>query len=127
MLGVLCVLTPFNSILPFFKLTEEETLRVWVCCMALPFSLLIWYLYEKQILNLDRNFFKLVLFVSLALTLWRVSSDYQFYQLQKEITKKLENCQGLIPLEKELEQKILNLSNPPFHISSHSLLFQNKA
>lgn len=125
--GILCVLTPFNNILPFFKLTEEETLRVWVCCMALPLSLLIWHLYEKQILNLDRSFFKLVLFASLTLTLWRVGSDYQFYQVQKEITQKLEGCQGIILYEKSLEKKLFNLSGIPYHISSYSLLFQNKA
>jgi len=124
--GFLCVLTPFNTVLPFFKVSDEEVLRVWVCCFALPLSLLIWYLYEKQKLKLDKSFLKRALFVSLTLSVWRLGSDYQFYQVQKKIVKNLEQEKGIVPYNKDLEKAFSNLSGSPFHIVSYSLLFQKK-
>ena len=55
-----------------------------------------------------------------------MGSDYQFYQFQKQIEKKLECCQGIIPYEEGLNKRLSNLSGSLFHLSSYSLLFQNQ-
>lgn len=124
--GGLSILTPFNSFFPFFKLTGEEELRVWTALIALPLCLLLWYLYEKQALKIDKAFIRAVLFSGLALSLWRIGSDYQFYKTQKQISKRLENCSGIIPYDKKLAKRLSSLSGSLYHISSYSLLFQNK-
>jgi len=124
--GGLSILTPFNSFFPFFKLTGEEELRVWTASIALPLCLLLWYLYEKQTLKIDKAFIKAVLFAGLALSLWRIGSDYQFYKTQKQISKRLENCSGIIPYDKKTAKRLSSLSGSLYHISSYSLLLQNK-
>lgn len=77
--------------------SEFET-RVWPPCFALPLGLsLWWFLKEKELcFKNQRWFFISLVIASVALTLWRVKSDWEFYKHQKEFSEVLSTFQGVV-------------------------------
>ena len=94
--GVTALILPFYNLFEIFKLTEEEEIRTWITCMALPLSFLIWWLFEKGNLKVQRSFLVACIFSAISLTGWRLGSDYQFYQFQKQFSHKTLNCKGFV-------------------------------
>ena len=110
-----------------FKRTNEEEARVWVACVALPWTLLIWWLFENHKLKLEKSFLFTSVFVAIILTSWRLGSDYQFYQYQKQFSKKVSKYQGFVDWS-EVPKKKMNLNNiiHPFYLTPYSLFLQNQ-
>ena len=116
--GATALILPFYELFDVFKLTDEEEARVWISCIALPSSLLIWWLFEnnKIQLRLRPSFFIACGIALISLTGWRVGSDYQFYRLQKQFTRDISYCKGLIDLNQfsgKINLKILSLLDLP--------------
>ena len=94
--GVIAFILPFYESFGVFKLTEEEEARVWVVCIALPLTLIIWWLFENNKLQIQKSFISACAISIISLTGWRVGSDYQFYQFQKEFSKGHSYCKGIV-------------------------------
>ena len=125
--GLAAVVLPFYELFTVFKLTNEEEARVWVACIALPLTLLIWWLFENNKLKLKKSFFLAFSFIVINLTGWRIGSDYQFYQHQKQIAEKLSKCRGIIDWnEVSKEKNGVNSIIHPFYLTAYSLFLQNK-
>ena len=118
--GLTSAILPFYELFGLFKLTNEETARVWPACVSLPLSLLIWWLFENNKLKLEKSFFLACAFSVICLTVWRIGSDHQFYQQSKLLSKNLSKCAGLLDWS-ELAQNI-----HPFYSTAYSLLVQNR-
>ena len=126
--GVTALILSFQELFFVFKLTNEEEARVWVVCMALPLSLLIWWFFENNKLQLERSFFIAFFLTIVSLLSWRVGSDYQFYQYQRKLSQKLLKCRGLLNWS-EVSKKNINKSSSiahPFHLTAYSLFLQNR-
>ena len=110
--SLIAIVQPFINIFDVLKLTDEEEARVWISCIALPASLLLWWLYENKKIELKQIFFKACMIAVFSLTLWRLGSDYQFYQFQKLFSKHISNCKGSINWEQTVKNQDFNqLSN----------------
>jgi len=94
--GLASAVLPFYELFAVFNLTNEEEARVWVVCIALPLTLLIWWLFENNKLQLKKSFFLAFSFIAISLTGWRIGSDYQFYQYQNQFSKEILKCKGIV-------------------------------
>lgn len=96
-----CIMNFINPIYPilgdFITFWNEYDKRVWVV-IALPISLLIWWLFEiKNLSFLEfKLFFIFCIIFTLSLTGWRIGTDYRFYQYQTQFANKLSYCQGYV-------------------------------
>ena len=127
--GLIAVVSPFQNLFDALRLTNEEEIRVWVACIALPLSLLIWWLFENKVLKLQNDFFVACIIILFSLTGWRVGSDYQSYQLQRKLSNSISSCKGLINWNERIQKK-MELSNIRrlnlFYLIPYSLLIQDK-
>ena len=137
--GLLCIILcgTISVILPFydlgiFKLIEEEEARVWVACIALPGTLLLWWLFEHNKLKLEGLFFLACALATVSLTAWRLGSDSIFYQYQKQFTERISACRGIIDwsalfknskAQNKFDSKIFNLLNRKWKYMSSSLIY----
>ena len=92
--GLIAPIIPFYDLFDLFKLTEEEA-RTWIAIIALPLSIFLWWLFENNKIEIKKSFLISCVFSTLSLTAYRVGSDYQFYQFQKQFSKKLTTCKDL--------------------------------
>ena len=106
--GINAFFQPFYTFFDVFRLTGEEEVRVWVSCFAMPLSLLLWWLFERKSLKITKIFFIACIFATLFLTGWRVGSDYRFYDFQKQFSKSLLNCKGIITWTQVSQRKIFD-------------------
>ena len=96
-----CIMNFINPIYPvlgdFITFWNEYDKRVWVV-IALPFSLLIWWLFEiNKVSFLEyKVFFFFCIILTISITGWRIGTDYRFYQYQTQFAKKLSHCQGYV-------------------------------
>ena len=109
--GAAALILPFYELFSVFRLTEEEENRVWVSCFALPFSLLIWFLCEKNKMRLDGRFFAACAVAMVSLAGWRAGSDYQFYRFQKQLSESLSRCRGIVDWREARDSKGYQLSD----------------
>lgn len=123
---VLSIIHPFYELFDVFKLTTEEEARVWVACIALPCSFLLWWLFETGKLKWRQSFLIASLVAAISLTTWRVGSDYQFYRYQKQFSNKLENFKGLISWQDFKDDHLEKEFIKPFYLVPYSLLFPKK-
>ena len=135
----LCIINFINPIYPIFGdfivFWNEYDKRVWVV-IALPFSMLIWWLFEIKKLSFSRYklFFVFCIILTMSLTSWRIGTDYRFFQYQMQFVKRLSHCQGYVSWS-ELEKSTLSFSpwflnkfhNTQFewHIIDASIIFLN--
>ena len=125
--GITAVILPFQEFFAVFRLTNEEEARVWVAFIALPLSLLVWWLFENNQLQLERSFFLALVFSVISLLSWRLGSDYQFYKDQKQLSSKLSKCRGLLDWSEVSKKEINNHSlAPPFYLTAYSLFLQSR-
>ena len=92
-------------IVPVFHLKDNflfyfaYELRAYPPVIALPLSLLFWWLCEKQKINIQKNsktFLLSCIFCCLSLTFFRLSSDGMFYKHQMKFSQQLKKCKGLL-------------------------------
>ena len=147
---LICILTPIflffcimNFITPIYSIFEnhisfwnEYDKRVWPV-ISLPFTLIIWLLFEFKKINIKNRLFILYcVFLSISLTGWRIVSDYRFYQYQTQLAKKLSHCSGYVTwneLQKDefffkphFIKKFYTLQeDPEEHIINSSLFYSN--
>ena len=108
--SAITAVTPFHDFFHgVFSIGRENSARVWVACIALPLSLLLWLLFENNQFKLQKPFLLSLLFAIISLTFWRVGSDYRFYQYQTQFSEKISNCKGLISWN-EVKNKSFNPS-----------------
>lgn len=71
--------------------------KVWVC-LVLPFTLLLWFLFEKKKINFNnqRVFLILCFLTSISLIKWRVEMDHNFYKFQKQFSENLKSYEGVL-------------------------------
>lgn len=136
-----CIMNIVTPVYPVFEnfisFWNEYDKRVWPV-ISLPFTLLIWWLFENKKIDLYKGslFFLYCVFLSISLTGWRVGSDYRFYQYQTQLAKKLSYCSGYISWEELQEegvffkpqflQKFYDLQeDPEEHIINASLFYSN--
>ena len=111
-----CCMNVINPIYPIFgdfiAFWNEYDKRVWVI-IALPITLLIWWLFETKRVSFlqSKSFLIFCLILTVSLTGWRVGSDYRFYQYQSQFAEKLSHCLGWISWSKV--QKFSDF-HPPF-------------
>ena len=126
---VLTAFAPFSVYNKFFFVGDYPA-RVWPPVLSLPFSLLLWWLYEMKILSFKKA--KLFLFSCLIFCLtavaYRVKSDFQFYKHQKQFSEQLGKCQGLLewPLVKNIFYDIedyFKLEKQIWKISTVSMIY----
>ena len=82
-------------LIPHYYLYPAVNNRIYSFC-ALPFTILLWFLFEKKIFQFEKQklFLTLCLISAFSLIKWRVEMDYNFYKLQRQFSEKLERCQG---------------------------------
>ena len=132
--GATALILPFYELFDVFKLTDEKEARVWISCIALPSSLLIWWLFENNKIQLRPSFFIACGIVLISLTGWRVGSDYQFYQFQRQFSDRLSHCKGIVEwseVTKAEQKKIFNPGlfdtfNQGFKYTSSSLIYPRR-
>ena len=134
--GAFCsVILPFFYLDSFFKFSTEEEVRVFVSCISHPLGILFWWLFEKKKLEINSSFFSICVIVSLSLVVYRVGSDYRFYQFQKQFSASLEASQGIKTWEevsktKSFKEKtdplLFELFNFPWKYQSASLFYPRK-
>ena len=124
--GVMAIISPFYHPFDFLNLPNEEIARVWIVIIALPVSLLIWLLYERNEIKLNRCFSVSVLIYALSLLFWRVGSDYKNYNFQKQLAEDISHYKGLINWE-QVSGKATDLNHLQlFYLTPYSLFIQNK-
>lgn len=94
--GIAALILPFYQLFGILKLTNEEEARVWTPIVALPVSLLIWWLFEKGNFKWEKSFLPAYIIAVFSLIGWRIGSDYQFYRFQKQFSKQLSFCRGIV-------------------------------
>lgn len=102
--------------------------RMWVF-FILPFTLLLWFLFEKKKIYFKRQkiFLTLCLISSISFLKWRVEMDYKFYQFQKQFVKNIQSYKGIVRNKNEkdfsfLSEKLLNFYSSDLFFSA-SLIF----
>lgn len=123
--GAIAVISPFYHPFDFLNPPNEETARVWAV-IALPISLLIWWLYERNTMKLKRSFFISVIIYTLSLLFWRVGSDYKNYEFQKQMAEDLAGAKGIIDWHEFSKTTILPNHFNLFYLIPYSLFIQNK-
>ena len=99
-----CVMNIINPYNPVFGDTiafwNEYDKRVWPV-IVLPFTLLVWWLFENKKTTFSKNplFILSCVLLTISLTGWRTGSDYRFYQYQNQLARKLLNCSGFVSWE----------------------------
>ena len=112
--SLIAIIQPFYNMFGILKLTEEEEARVWISCIALPVSWLLWWFYENQKIKFKPVFFKACVIAVFSLSIWRVGSDYQFYQFQKLFSQHISNCKGIINWKQTVKNQDLNKLSKKF-------------
>ena len=126
--GAMALISPFYNLFNVFRLTNEEEARVWVVCFALPLSILIWWLFENKVLKLKKEVFVACIITLISLIGWRVGSDYQFYRFQKQISKSILHCEGVVDWNEIIQQEELPRmwKSNLFYLTPYSLFIQTK-
>ena len=126
-LSIILFFVSFFITIEFFK-TEEigEQGRVYSPIIALPFSLIIWLLFERGKIKLYKGFFISCVMIAISLTAWRVILDYKFYKYQKVFSNKLLACKGILYWDDVFHPSIFKYSADHFKYKSSSLLYPRK-
>lgn len=88
-------LLPFYNLAPYFKFSAEEEARVFVSCISHPLCILLWQMFEKKKPIINQTFFSICLTASSLLLVYRLGSDYKFYQFQKQFTAVTASSKGI--------------------------------
>ena len=126
--GIIALISPFYNLFNVFRLTNEQEARVWAACFALPLSILIWWLFENKVLKFKKEVFAACLITLISLIGWRIGSDYRFYQFQKQISKSILHCKGVVDWNEIIQQKELPRMEKSdlFYLTPYSLFIQPK-
>ena len=95
----LIIISPVFHLKDNFLFYSAYDLRVYPPVIALPLSLLLWWLCEKQKINIQKRskaFLLSCVFCCLSLTFFRLSSDDMFYKHQMKFSQQLRKCKGLL-------------------------------
>ena len=81
---------PLNSFLP------DDSNRIYIF-FILPFTLLLWFLFEKKIFQFKNQklFLTLCLISSIALVKWRMEMNYKFYNSQEKFSENFQFYKGI--------------------------------